>query len=87
MKYRAEFFQPKEFRCPCCGGGQPAALLVLFLEVLRRTWGAHRAVSVPRGAAGGAAVRLGIEAIPALRPRGRPAAGGRLPLGWRAPES
>lgn len=38
MKYRAEFFQPKEFRCPCCGGGQPAALLVLFLEVLRRTW-------------------------------------------------
>lgn len=38
MKYRPEFFQPKEFRCPCCGAGQPAALLVLFLEVLRRTW-------------------------------------------------
>lgn len=38
MKYRPEFFQPKEFRCPCCGGGQLAALLVFFLDMVRRAW-------------------------------------------------
>lgn len=39
MKCRPEFFQIKEFRCPCCGAGQPAALLVLWLEGLREAWG------------------------------------------------
>lgn len=38
MKYRPEFFQPKEFRCPCCGAGQLAALLVFFLDMVRRAW-------------------------------------------------
>lgn len=33
------FFTPKEFRCKHCGKGQPAAALVLALEVLRRAWG------------------------------------------------
>ena len=38
MKYRPEFFQPQEFVCRCCGAGQPAALLVVFLELVRRVW-------------------------------------------------
>lgn len=38
MSYKINFFQPKEFICPCCGAGRPAALLVLWLEFLRRAW-------------------------------------------------
>ena len=38
MSYKINFFQPKEFVCPCCGAGRPAALLVLWLEFLRRAW-------------------------------------------------
>ena len=39
MKCGPEFFRIDEFRCPCCGTGRPAALLVLWLEGLRRAWG------------------------------------------------
>lgn len=39
MKYRIEYFQPKEFACHCCGKGQPAALLAYELDVFRRAWG------------------------------------------------
>lgn len=38
MKYDVRFFQPKEFICPCCKTGQPAAALVYFLDQARRGW-------------------------------------------------
>ena len=38
MKYNVEFFTPKEFKCKCCGKGEPAAALVLALDFLRRAW-------------------------------------------------
>lgn len=38
-QYKPMFFQLKEFRCPCCGQGQVAELLVLWLEWFRRAWG------------------------------------------------
>ena len=40
MKYTPLFFQPSEFLCPCCHTGQPAALLVFFLDNVRRAWDA-----------------------------------------------
>lgn len=47
MTYRVEFFQPKEFRCPCCGAGEErmSALLVAALDMLRRVWAAPVAVN------------------------------------------
>ena len=39
MKYEPQFFQPKEFRCPCCHKGLVASHLVFFLDQLRRAWG------------------------------------------------
>lgn len=39
MKYRVEYFQPKEFLCPCCGEGLISALLAYELDIFRRTWG------------------------------------------------
>lgn len=38
MRYRVEYFQPKEFICPCCKQGNPAAALVYSLDELRRAW-------------------------------------------------
>lgn len=38
MKYRVEYFQPREFICPCCGLGAPVASLVYFLDEFRRAW-------------------------------------------------
>lgn len=38
MRYRVEFFQPKEFICPCCGRGNIAASLAYFLDMTRRAW-------------------------------------------------
>lgn len=40
MKYVIEFFQPKEFICPCCKRGRVAVSLVYFLDELRRAWDA-----------------------------------------------
>lgn len=39
MRHKVQFFQEKEFRCPCCGQGDVAASLVLALELLRAAWG------------------------------------------------
>lgn len=39
MRYDAQFFTPSEFACRCCGVGRPAALLALWLDLLRRAWG------------------------------------------------
>ena len=39
MRWEVRHFRPQEFVCPCCGAGQPAALLVLWLEELREAWG------------------------------------------------
>jgi len=38
MIYNVEFFRPEEFRCPCCGAGRPSAMLVLFLDQLRKAF-------------------------------------------------
>lgn len=38
LKYNVEFFQLKEFRCPCCKKGLVAVQLVYFLDELRRVW-------------------------------------------------
>lgn len=38
MRYRVDFFQPKEFLCPCCKHGKVSTLLVYSLDMLRRTW-------------------------------------------------
>jgi uncharacterized protein YcbK (DUF882 family) len=40
MVFRAEHFKEEEFLCPCCGGGTVVEGLVMWLEVLRRAWGA-----------------------------------------------
>lgn len=39
MNYRVRYFTPKEFLCPCCRHGTVAALLVVWLDLLRRAWG------------------------------------------------
>ena len=39
MRREVRHFKPQEFVCPCCDAGQPAALLVLWLEELREAWG------------------------------------------------
>ena len=39
MRYEVRFFQPKEFRCKCCGQGGAAVALVFHLDMLRRAWG------------------------------------------------
>ena len=39
MKYQVKYFKPEEFRCPCCGGGEPAQTLVLWLDLFRAAWG------------------------------------------------
>ena len=39
MMYNVRFFRPEEFKCPCCGQGQPAQLLVLWLDLFRAAWG------------------------------------------------
>lgn len=38
MRYKVDFFQPKEFICPCCGKGTAAAALVFALDEVRRVW-------------------------------------------------
>lgn len=40
MKYRVEYFQPKEFICPCCSGGLITTQLAFNLDILRRAWNA-----------------------------------------------
>lgn len=39
ITYDVRFFRPEEFRCPCCGGGPPSKLLVLWLDLFRASWG------------------------------------------------
>ncbi|GHS96110.1 hypothetical protein AGMMS50276_13970 [Synergistales bacterium] len=39
MNYKIEYFSSSEFLCPCCKKGSPAALLVLWCDLLRRSWG------------------------------------------------
>jgi hypothetical protein len=33
------YFKRDEFLCPCCGQGETARVLVLWLDLLRRAWG------------------------------------------------
>lgn len=40
MRYHVEFFQPREFVCPCCGQGSVASMLAYSLDELRRMWAA-----------------------------------------------
>jgi hypothetical protein len=40
-----EHFKRTEFLCPCCGEGGAARVLVLWLDLLRRAWGAPVAVN------------------------------------------
>ena len=40
ITYDVRFFRPEEFKCPCCGQGQPAQGLVLWLDLFRAAWGA-----------------------------------------------
>lgn len=40
MKYKVEYFTPKEFICPCCSGGLISAQLVYALDILRMAWAA-----------------------------------------------
>ncbi|MDR2179986.1 MAG: hypothetical protein LBP21_06735 [Synergistaceae bacterium] len=40
MNCRVEHFEEAEFLCPCCGEGKVAQVLVLWLDLLRRAWGA-----------------------------------------------
>ena len=40
IKYNVDFFQQKEFRCPCCNKGLASVQLVYFLDNLRRAWDA-----------------------------------------------
>lgn len=40
MKYKAEYFQIKEFMCPCCGYVKIASSLIIALENFRRAWAA-----------------------------------------------
>ena len=40
MNCRVEHFKRTEFLCPCCGQGEVARVLVLWLDLLRRAWGA-----------------------------------------------
>jgi hypothetical protein len=42
---RVAYFRGEEFLCPCCGQGQAAQVLVLWLDFLRRAWGAPVAVN------------------------------------------
>ncbi len=39
MTYDVRFFRPEEFKCPCCGQGSPALMLVLWLDLFRAAWG------------------------------------------------
>ena len=39
MTYDVRFFRPEEFKCPCCGQGQPAQVLVFWLDLFRAAWG------------------------------------------------
>ena len=39
MNCRVEHFKRTEFLCPCCGQGEVARVLVLWLDLLRRAWG------------------------------------------------
>ncbi len=39
MEYNVRFFRPEEFQCRCCGQGQPAQSLVLWLDMFRAAWG------------------------------------------------
>jgi hypothetical protein len=39
MEYKIEYFERKEFICPCCGEGGVSEALVLRLDLLRRAWG------------------------------------------------
>ncbi|MCR4818528.1 MAG: hypothetical protein K5841_06185 [Fretibacterium sp.] len=39
MKYDVKFFRTEEFQCPCCGQGQTARLLVIWLDLFRAAWG------------------------------------------------
>ena len=40
MNYAVEHFKAEEFLCPCCKEGAIARVLVLWLDQLRRAWGA-----------------------------------------------
>lgn len=40
IQYNVRFFKPEEFKCPCCGQGSPALMLVLWLDLFRAAWGA-----------------------------------------------
>ena len=39
IQYNVRFFKPEEFKCPCCGQGSPAQMLVLWLDLFRAAWG------------------------------------------------
>ncbi|GHV34379.1 hypothetical protein FACS1894187_04830 [Synergistales bacterium] len=39
MRYEIENFSRSEFLCPCCGKGETAALLALWCDLLRKSWG------------------------------------------------
>lgn len=39
MSYKVLYFQPAEFRCPCCNKGIVASSLVYFCDQVRRAWG------------------------------------------------
>lgn len=47
MSYKVLYFQPSEFKCPCCGNGVVASSLVYFCDQVRRAWGG--AVNVNSG--------------------------------------
>ena len=38
IKYKVEFFEPREFVCKCCGTGRVASSLVYTLDMIRRAW-------------------------------------------------
>jgi hypothetical protein len=39
MDYKIEYFERREFACPCCGEGGVSETLALWLDLLRRAWG------------------------------------------------
>lgn len=39
LSYKVLYFQPEEFRCPCCNKGIAASALVYFCDQVRRAWG------------------------------------------------
>jgi hypothetical protein len=48
MDYKIEYFERREFSCPCCGEAGVSETLALWLDLLRRAWGGPVAVNSGR---------------------------------------